>query len=202
MSAEIATFERVRAAATGLRQRGISVTADRIIAITGGSKPTILGHLRRLRDDARGEPESVPPAVVEMARPALLEVYEAGRRAEAERSKALNDRTALMIGELESQIEELSADNARLLDEASDRAATMERDRTEGAALAERLSSAEESVRVLEAALASERADGAQRLADALGKLDALLALHELASMTPGTRMPRRTQPPADTKST
>lgn len=202
MSAEVATFERVRAAVAGLRQRGLKATADRIIEITGGSKATVLGHLRRLRDDAMTEPESVPPAVIEIARPALLDVYEAGRRAEAERSKAMHDRTALMIDELETQIDELATENARLTQEATDRSETMTRDRADYAALAERCGGAEETIRTLEAALASERSEGAKRLADAMGKLDALLALHEMGSMMPGTRTPRRSQPPAASETT
>lgn len=196
MSAEVATFDRVRAAALGLRQRGITATADRVMEITGGSKSTVLAHLRRMRGDSMTDQEAVPPAVIEMARPALMEVYEAGRRTEAERSRALHDRTALLIDELESQIDELASDNARLLQEASDRADTCARAREDSLALAERLSSAEETIRTLEASLASERSDGAKRLSDAMGKLDAVLALHELASMTPGTRMPRRAQTP------
>lgn len=195
MSAEVATFERVRAAAADLRQRGMKATADRIIEITGGSKQTILTHLRRLRDDAMTEPEVAPPAVIEMARSALFDVYDAGRRAEADRSRALHDRTALMIDELESQVDELSSENHRLAQAASDHADALVRERAENAALAERLNGTEETARTLEAALASERTEGAKRLADVMGKLDALLALHELASMTPGTRLPRRSSP-------
>jgi hypothetical protein len=107
MSLEIATLERVRSASQSLRDRGVKVTAERVIEIIGGgSKGTVLGHLKSLRD-APQEQDDVPPQLIEMIRPAVSAVFAAGRRAESDHMRATMDRLAIVVDEQDAQIQEL-----------------------------------------------------------------------------------------------
>lgn len=116
MSAEIASLEKVRAAATQIRANGETATADRVIAyLGGGSKATVLRHLKVLRD-ADQEVDIVPPGILDMAKAALAEIYQAGVKAGADRSAAGLVRLTASIGEVEAQIEELAAENEKLVE--------------------------------------------------------------------------------------
>lgn len=112
MSAEIATFERVKHAADALRRRGTKPTAQAVIEmIGGGSKSTVLDHLKALRRQPIDE-EELPQAVMEMMRPAVLQAYQAGQQSEAERFRAASERLSLTVEEMDEQI----AETARELD--------------------------------------------------------------------------------------
>lgn len=114
MTAEIATLERVVAAASELRDNGVRPTADRVIArIGGGSKSTVLQHLRAIRDCTK-PPEQIPPEIMDAIRPAVAAVFNSGRSAGAEASRAATERFSAVVAELDEQIEELANDNSRL----------------------------------------------------------------------------------------
>ena len=109
MSAEIASLERVRQAVETIRRRNGKPTADNVISVIGGgSKKTVLSHLRTLRDPQPVD-DGVPPTVIEIARTALSEIYRAGGQSEADRSRAILERLSLSLDEQEAQIEELLA---------------------------------------------------------------------------------------------
>lgn len=188
MSAETATFERVRAAAAELRQRGITPTASRVLEVTGGSKSTVLTHLRRIREGVGTEADTLPPAVLEMARSALVDVYESGRRAEIDRQRAVTERTALAFIEQEEQIVELAAENARLEASVADAEATAADQKSIASAARASMAELEAKLEKVETELSREKAEGSARLVDAMSKLDALLALSEMSTMMPGVK--------------
>ena len=67
MSAEIATLEKVGLAADELRRQGKKVTANSVIAaIGGGSKPTVLKHLKALRTQTDDQDEEIPASVYDL----------------------------------------------------------------------------------------------------------------------------------------
>lgn len=114
MSAEIASLDRVRAGVAHIRTGGGTPTADRVIAyLGGGSKATVLRHLKTLREGDAPE-ELVPPAVMELARSALAQIYSAGAKAEAEKSAAGLIRLTTAIEELEAQVDELDLENTAM----------------------------------------------------------------------------------------
>jgi len=107
MSTEIATFERVKAAVEALHQAGAKATADAVHAeIGGGSKPTILKHLRTLREALNTPPDPLPLALLEKAKPILAEIFGAGAAAQESRTKEQTDRYHRIMADLEAQLEE------------------------------------------------------------------------------------------------
>lgn len=67
MSAEIATLDKVKAAVAQLHQDGRRATADAVFAIIGGgSKPTILKHLKTLREEPKPVDDDVPAAILDL----------------------------------------------------------------------------------------------------------------------------------------
>jgi len=113
MSAEIATIERVRSAVEELRRAGQSPTADAVIRLIGGSKRTVLTHMRSLRD-AAPEQDDIPPTVVEMLRPVARDIYRTGEQAATDSMRATADRLSRIVDDQDAQIAELVAENERL----------------------------------------------------------------------------------------
>jgi len=113
MSAEIATIERVRSAVEELRRAGQSPTADAVIRLIGGSKRTVLTHMRSLRD-AAPEQDDIPPTVVEMLRPVARDIYRTGEQAALDSMRATADRLSRIVDDQDAQIAELVAENERL----------------------------------------------------------------------------------------
>lgn len=175
MSAEIASLERVRHAVETIRRQHGTPTAERVIAVIGGgSKKTVLAHMRALRE--RGpEDQGLPPAVIDLARGAIAEIYLAGGQAEAHRSRALVERLSTALAEQEAQIEELAEENARLglaipeLTRQRDEA-VVERKHIE-----ERLTEALSANRELESQLAEERRKRSDGVDDAIARLESLM---------------------------
>lgn len=176
MSAEIASLERVRDAVETIRKRNDKPTADAVIAVIGGgSKKTVLSHMRALRE-THMQDEEVPPAVMEMARTSLAEIYRAGGKAEIDRSRLLTERLSAILEEQEAQIDELAAENARCLQLIPE--LTKQRDdaiadrlRVEG-----RLAEAVVVQRTLEGDLAAERTRRSESIEEVIARIEAALA--------------------------
>lgn len=115
MSVEIASLEKVREAVAALHQQSKRATAEAVIAeIGGGSKQTVLRHLKSIRSTVEPEAETVPQAVIDAARPILAQIFAMGIKAEALRGKDVNDRLHRHMADLETQVEELAASGLAL----------------------------------------------------------------------------------------
>lgn len=184
MSSEIASLDRVRHAVEVLRQRGVNATADRVIALTGGSKTTVLQRLRELRT-ASGPETPVPPAIFDIARSALIEIYEAGQRAEADRARTATERLSVMLEEQEAQIEELADENVELSRNLTSATEELQAMRSANDTLAERLKESEATV----SALRREQEEDGETVADQLrAALERFQAMVEEAEIARGKR--------------
>lgn len=115
MSAEIASLEKVRAAVAQLHLNHQRATADAVIAaIGGGSKPTVLKHLKTLREEPQQPADDLPPGILDLVRPALAQIFAEGRKAEAVRTRDQIERLHRMLGDLEAEVETLGAVNTAL----------------------------------------------------------------------------------------
>lgn len=115
MSAEIATIEKVEAAVHDLHRSGQKATADAVIGlIGGGSKPTVLRHMRALRERPKTEEVALPPNVLDLIKPIAAQIYAEGSRAEAEKSREQVERLHRLLGDLEAQVDELASANTAL----------------------------------------------------------------------------------------
>lgn len=113
MSAEIASIEKVRAAVAQLHLNGQRATADAVIAaIGGGSKPTVLKHLKTLRSELQAKVDDVPAAVIDLIRPVVAQLYAEGGRAEAARMRDQVERLHRLLGDMEAELEDLGVSNA------------------------------------------------------------------------------------------
>ncbi len=127
MSAAIATAESVKTALTELRAAGISPTADAVIKrLGGGSKSTVLLHLRQLLKDETPF-EVLPSLLIDQVRPALAELFLAGAAAEGEKGRARLDRQDRLLDEMEQQLIDMEAELQNLRHEVAKLVA--ERDR-------------------------------------------------------------------------
>ncbi|WIJ25056.1 DNA-binding protein [Devosia sp. RR2S18] len=176
MSSEIATLERVKGAVVALRQGGSKVTASKVMdLIGGGSKSTIIAHMRTLRNGA-GDEQEVPAAVIEMARSALSDIYEAGRRAEADKLRAWSERMSLVVDEQDAEIQEF-ADECSRLEQATDNLSDqLQQLAAENAALHARSEKLEAENSELGRQLAEERGRATDELQKALSRVEVLVA--------------------------
>ena len=112
MSAEIATLDKVKAAVAQLHQDGRRATADAVFAIIGGgSKPTILKHLKTLREEPKPVDDDVPAAILDLARPVMAQIFAEGGKTEAARNRDQTERLHRMLGDLEAEVEALATTN-------------------------------------------------------------------------------------------
>ncbi|MEO9299864.1 DNA-binding protein [Devosia alba] len=188
MSAEIASLERVRQAVDTIRRRNGTPTADRIIElIGGGSKKTVLSHLRTLRDP-QTEDDGVPAAIIEMARAALGDIYRAGGQAEADRARALAERLSTTLVELEVQIEELAEENGRSLQAIPE--ITRQRDEAwaDRTRAEQRLAEALAANRSLESDLANEWLKRSQGIEKAIARIESIVSTASRSDKTPSPR--------------
>lgn len=192
MSAEIASLEEVKRALAALRQAGVKVTATKVIEhIGGGSKSTILAHMRTLRNGA-DDAEEVPAAVIAMARPMLSNIYEAGRRAEAEKLRAWSERMSIVMEEQDAQIQELVEECSRLDGVAADLGKQLKRTTTENGILQGRVQEAQAAAAELDRQLSAERGRAAASLQDALARIERLVDRNP-QRRTSGHKSERRT---------
>lgn len=115
MSAEIASLEKVRAAVAQLHLNNQRATADAVIAaVGGGSKPTVLKHLKTLRQEPQQAADDLPAGILDLVRPALAQIFVEGSKAEAARTRDQIERLHRMLGDLEAEVETLGAVNTAL----------------------------------------------------------------------------------------
>ncbi|MCP8885050.1 DNA-binding protein [Devosia sp. XJ19-1] len=128
MSAEIASLEKVRAAVAQLHLNNQRATADAVIAaIGGGSKPTVLRHLKTLREELPQVTEDLPAGVLDLVRPIVAQIFAEGSKAEAARTRDQIERLHRMLGDLEAELETLGSVNAALDDQVIDLGKELER---------------------------------------------------------------------------
>ncbi|NGP16537.1 DNA-binding protein [Devosia aurantiaca] len=175
MSNQIATFERVRDVVETLRKRNVAPTADRVIAMVGGgSKSTVLSHLKRLRD-APMDDDAIPPSVMDAARVALNEVYLAGRSAEADTVRAATERLSQAVREQDAQIEELAGLNERLEWSKAQLIKQLKAVKADHEAAVERAEALAKENDGLRSELAVERQNSQTRVQDTLARVERLL---------------------------
>lgn len=105
---EIATLETVRSAVDALEAQGKSATASAVIAaIGGGSKSTVLKHLREIRQINDEALDDLSSALLEVVKPHLVEIYRQGAKAEEIRVREQTSRLHRLINEQDEQIDEL-----------------------------------------------------------------------------------------------
>ena len=110
MSAEIASLEKVRAAVAQLHLNHQRATADAVIAaIGGGSKPTVLRHLKTLREEPQQPVTDLPAGILDLVRPVVAQIFAEGSKAEAARTRDQIERLHRMLGDLEAEVETLGA---------------------------------------------------------------------------------------------
>ena len=175
MSAEIASLERVRDAVETIRRRNGTPTADGVIVmIGGGSKKTVLSHLRTLRDPQLGD-DGVPPAILELARHSLAEIFRAGGQAEADRSRILTERLSTALNEQEAQIEELADESSRHLQAIQE--LTRQRDNavSDRKRLEKQLAEVSAAKRALETDLAQARLKRSEGIEQAIARIETLV---------------------------
>jgi|GEM_PF-1279398 len=115
MSAEIASLEKVRAAVAQLHLNHQRATADAVIAaIGGGSKPTVLKHLKTLREEPQQAEDDLPAGILDLVRPALAQIFAEGGKTGAARNRDQIERLHRMLGDLEAEVETLGAVNTAL----------------------------------------------------------------------------------------
>nr|WP_314256797.1 DNA-binding protein [uncultured Devosia sp.] len=176
MSAEIASLDRVRETVELLRRRGVAPTADRVIGLLGGgSKTTVLAHLKRLREATEGD-NDIPQHVIDMARGTVQEIYRAGMAVEAERVRAATERLAQALSDQEEQIEELAAQNTDLADLNARIKTRMDELDAERVELRDRLIHIAAENEKLRSATAATSIDAGGKLKEALDRVEVLLA--------------------------
>lgn len=115
MTAEIATLEKVRAAVEQLHRDGLKATADGVISlIGGGSKPTVLKHMKALRELPQAADSTLPANVLDLLKPVAAQIYAEGGRAEEGRNREHTERLHRLLGDLEAEVEALATGNQSL----------------------------------------------------------------------------------------
>ena len=169
MTAEIATLEKVRTAVEQLHRDGLKATADGVISlIGGGSKPTVLKHMKALRELPQAADSTLPASVLDLLKPVAAQVYAEGARAEEGRNREHADRLHRLLGDLEAEVEALAAGNQRL----EGQVATLTRQQAEAEAAAakarETIARQADEVSTLRAELAKRDAEIASQIAGLL----------------------------------
>jgi hypothetical protein len=193
MRPEVATLEAVEGAVREIKASGLEPTAARILAITKGSKDTVLRHMRALgvgafRKEPEDDTETLPLVLVEKARPFIKELFATANELASARYIGFTERYHRAMDELETGLVELGtqlqaaqtdnaalrAENTALRDE--NEFLTLERDeqRENNAGLDRRALDAEMRVRELEA-LNKSLESAATNMADIEARMKALV---------------------------
>lgn len=166
MSAEIATFEKVRDAVAQLHKDSQRATADAVFAIIGGgSRPTILKHMKTLREAPKAAEDDMPSAVLDLARPVLAQIFAGGSKAEAVRNRDQTERLHRMLGDLEAEVEALAKANLSLEDQLAEAQVELANAAKELATAEETSALKDRKIEQLQAELA-ERDDAARKQLD------------------------------------
>lgn len=108
---EIATLENVRSAVDVLQAQGKSATASAVIAVIGGgSKSTVLKHLREIHQIKGEALDDLPSVLLEAVKPHLVEIYKKGAKAEEIRVRDQTSRLHRLISQQDEQIDELASE--------------------------------------------------------------------------------------------
>lgn len=173
MSAEIASLEKVKGAVASIRAQGGTATADRVIAhLGGGSKATVLRHIRTLRE-AEPSGDLLPQTVLDMAKAALSDIYTAGVSAGTERGAAGLARLTTAIAELDAQVDELAAENAGLQTQLDTVSADHAKTTRALESLRDELTAANRDLQAAKNELAVERRGSAEKLGALMLRLEA-----------------------------
>lgn len=172
---EIASLEKVQSAVAVLHAQGLNATADAVIAeIGGGSKTTVLKHLRAVRALEAKELDGVSSALLEAIKPGLLEIYHQGAQAEEKRTLEQTQRLHRFLGDQEAQIADFEIELQGVVDEKEGLSRTLGDIKARLAEAEEKCTRQAGEIEQLKAALAiaqSEQAVSA-RFLDALARIE------------------------------
>ena len=177
MTAEIATLEKVRAAVEQLHRDGLKATADGVISlIGGGSKPTVLKHMKALRELPQAADSTLPASVLDLLKPVAAQIYAEGARAEENRNREHTERLHRLLGDLEAEIEALATGNQGL----EGQVATLTRQQVKAEAAAaearETIARQADEISTLRAELAKRHGETASQIANLLQGFEATIA--------------------------
>jgi DNA repair exonuclease SbcCD ATPase subunit len=187
MTAEIATLDKVRAAIEQLHRDGLKATADGVISlIGGGSKPTVLKHMKALRELPQAADSTLPASVLDLLKPVAAQIYAEGARAEERRNREHAERLHRLLGDLEAEVEALAIGNQGL----EGQVATLTRQQAEAKAAAaearETIARQADEISTLRAELAKRHDEAASQIAGLLQGFEATVAgLAERMESTP-----------------
>lgn len=168
MREERATKQAVEAAIVQLEANGAQPTANRVLEITGGSKGTVLRHMKELgfgisrRPGADDADDVLPAVLLEKAKPFIKELMEGAAEIERAKYSSFTERYHRTMEDYESALEEdgkrleaLTAQNSALAAELAAvrdelEMATLERDDLQEKLKAMERRAREAEVRVLE----------------------------------------------------
>jgi predicted RNase H-like nuclease (RuvC/YqgF family) len=168
MREERATKQAVEAAIKQLEANGAQPTANRILEITGGSKSTVLRHMKELghgiarRTGGEDADDVLPAVLLEKAKPFIKELMEGAAEIERAKYYSLTERYHRNMEDFESALEEdgkrieaLTAQNTDLVAELAAvrdalELATLERDELEEKVKGLERRAREAEVRVME----------------------------------------------------
>lgn len=177
MSAEIATLDKVKAAVAQLHHDGRRATADAVFAIIGGgSKPTILKHLKTLREEPKPVDGDVPVTILDLARPVLAQIFAEGGKAEAARNRDQAERLHRMLGDLEAEVEALAATNVMQENKIADLEAELARASKDLSTSEENIGLKDRKIEQLQVELAERENNARKHLDETLRGFDDKLA--------------------------
>ena len=177
MSAEIASLEKVRAAVAQLHLNNQRATADAVIAaIGGGSKPTVLKHLKTLREEPPQAVDDLPAGILDLVRPIVAQIFAEGRKAEAVRTRDQIERLHRMLGDLEAEVETLGAVNAALDEQVVDLGRELEKSSKALSSAEAQIVAKDRKIEKLTAQLSERNAMAQSQLSEAMKTVDEKLA--------------------------
>ncbi|ODT74102.1 MAG: hypothetical protein ABS76_37815 [Pelagibacterium sp. SCN 64-44] len=177
MSAEIASLEKVRAAVAQLHLNHQRATADAVIAaIGGGSKPTVLKHLKTLREEPPQAVDDLPAGILDLVRPVVAQIFAEGGKAEAARTRDQSERLHRMLGDLEAEVETLGSVNAVLEERVVELSIALERSNKALSAAEGQLAAKERKIEKLSTQLTERDAMAQSQLSEAMKGVDERLA--------------------------
>lgn len=177
MTAEIASLEKVRAAVAQLHLNRQRATADAVIAtIGGGSKPTVLRHLKTLREEPQQPVDDLPAGMIDLVRPALAQIFAEGGKTEAARNRDQIERLHRMLGDLEAEVETLGSANVVLEERVVELGKELEKSSKALSATEGQLAARERKIEKLSAQLTEREAMEQSQLSEAMKGVDEKLA--------------------------
>ncbi|MFD1255106.1 Chromosome partition protein Smc [Devosia equisanguinis] len=177
MNAEIASLEKVRAAVAQLHLDHQRATADAVIAaIGGGSKPTVLKHMKTLRQEPQQPVTDLPAGILDLVRPVIAQIFAEGSKAEAARTRDQIARLHRMLGDLEAEVEALGAANAALEERVAELGNDLERSNKALSAAEGQLAVRERKIEKLSAQLTERDSMVQSQLSEAMKGVDEKLA--------------------------